>query len=123
MSDPQLQRSHVSRHAIKLAVTNRCMQFQNLEIGSSTSSTERKLFYQGQTGLVLVLRSGRDVKLIWRDYAGKRQEHAELKESHRCKHNFYALLSSAFLFFCGCIIGIAIWAQQAFCQHQHRSAF
>jgi len=50
MSDPQLQRSHVSRHAIKLAVTN---------------------------------RSGKDVKLIWRDYAGKRQEHAELKESHR----------------------------------------
>ena len=24
MSDPQLQRSHVSRHAIKLGVTNRC---------------------------------------------------------------------------------------------------
>jgi len=50
MSDPQLQRSHVSRHAIKLAVTN---------------------------------RSGKDVKLIWRDYAGQRQEHAELKEAHR----------------------------------------
>jgi len=50
MSDPQLQRSHVSRHAIKLAVTN---------------------------------RSGKDVKLIWRDYAGQKQEHAELKEAHR----------------------------------------
>ena len=24
MPDPQLQRSHVSRHAIKLGVTNRC---------------------------------------------------------------------------------------------------
>jgi len=50
MCDPQLQRSHVSRHAIKLALTN---------------------------------RSGKDVKLIWRDYAGQRREHAELKESHR----------------------------------------
>jgi len=50
MCDPQLQRSHVSRHAIKLAVTN---------------------------------RSGKDVKLIWRDYAGQRREHAELKEAHR----------------------------------------
>ena len=55
-----------------------------------------------------VFRSGKDVKLIWRDYAGKRQEHAELKESHRCIKNFYALLSSVFFFFCGCIIGIAI---------------
>ena len=31
MSDPQLQRSHVSRHAIKLAVTNRCMVVYNFQ--------------------------------------------------------------------------------------------
>ena len=35
------------------------------------------------------------MKLIWRDYAGQRKEHAELKEAHRWEKNyFYVLLSS-----------------------------
>ena len=35
-----------------------------------------------------IFRSGKDVKLIWRDYAGHRKEHAELKEADRCEKLF-----------------------------------
>ena len=63
-----------------------------------------KIYFLGKEN---VFRSGKDVKLIWRDYAGQRQEHAELKEAHRLGKTIF--MHCCLLFICVlCLNGIAM---------------